>query len=62
MNLLLNILKYIAEGTMWLANGILWCLSMFDIFGIGKTFNGSSGKDSIAKIATEDMPDNKDLP
>jgi len=61
MEIALNILKYIAEGIMWLANGILWCLSIFDIFGIGKSLNGSEGKDSLSKIATEDLPSNKDL-
>jgi len=62
MEILLTILKYIAQGVMLLANGILWILSMFDIFGIGKMLNGSSGKESVTKVATEDLPDNKDLP
>ncbi|MEO6729479.1 MAG: hypothetical protein ABIM99_06175 [Candidatus Dojkabacteria bacterium] len=62
MEMLLSILKFIAKFVMYLANGILWCLSLLDIFGIGKALNGDNGKESIANLAIEDMPHNKDLP
>ncbi len=62
MEILLNILQFIAKVFLYLGQGILWIFSLLDVFGIGKMFNGKSGKESIAKIATEDLPDNKDLP
>ena len=61
MELLLSILKFIAKVTLSLGSGILWILSIFDIFGIAKAFNGKSGKDSIASEALTDLPDNSDL-
>lgn len=62
MIILLNILQFIAKIFMYVGQGILWVLSIFDIFGITKTLNGSSGKESIAQMATENMPDNSDIP
>ncbi|MEP7103630.1 MAG: hypothetical protein ABI721_02910 [Candidatus Dojkabacteria bacterium] len=61
MEILLSILKFLAKAIMTFGYGILWLLEGFDIFGIGKFFNGS-GKESLSKIATEHLPSNSDLP